>query len=188
MVDGESGEVLHVGWLPESMSDGLPGWLGMTVLPGKHGVSLRYPGRVYAQDLSRDLAALRAAGVVLLELLVEEAELQRWGDIQLIGAAAERGIEVRRHPMPDGGVPASLDDMDIILDELYAARCRGNAAIACMGGVGRTGMVAACELVRRGMQPDAAIASVRRARHPQAVETAAQQDFVRRYAARAQAR
>lgn len=188
MAHAESGEVLHIDWLPEAMADGLAGRLGMTVLPGKHGVSVRYPGRVYRQDLSRDLAALHAAGVTLLELLVEDAELQRWGDSHLVEEAAERGIEVRRHPMPDGGVPVSLQEMDIILGELHTARCRGGAAIACMGGVGRTGMVAACALVRQGVDPDEAIAAVRRARHPQAVETAAQRAFVRRYAQRAQAR
>jgi protein-tyrosine phosphatase len=188
MVDGVAAQTLRVDWLPEADADALPGRLGMTVLPGKHGASTRYPGRVYAQDLSRDLAALGAAEVVLLALLVEDAELRRWGDERLDDEAARRGIDVRRHPMPDGGVPASLDEMDRILDELRQARGRGNAAIACMGGVGRTGMVAACALVRGGMDPVAAIASVRRARHPQAVETALQEEFVRRYAARAQTR
>ena len=36
------------------------GRLGMTVLPGKHGASTRYPGRVYRRDLERDLAGLAA--------------------------------------------------------------------------------------------------------------------------------
>lgn len=176
--------MLRVDWLPEASADGLPGRLGMTVLPGKHGASTRYPGRIYAQDLGRDLGALSSAGIVLLELLVEDAELQRWGDVRLVDEAATRGIDVRRHPMPDGGIPAALDEMDAILDELHDARCRGNAAIACMGGVGRTGMVAACALVRQGMDPRTAITRVRAARHPEAVETRQQQDFVRRYAAR----
>lgn len=183
MAERGSADVLRVDWLPDIGADGLPGRLGMTVLPGKHGASARYPGRVYAQDLDRDLAALSIGGVVLLELLVEDSELRRWGDVGLVDAAAARGIEVRRHPMPDGGVPADLDEMDRILDELHEARCRGNAAIACMGGVGRTGMVAACALTRQGMDPQAAIARVRAARHPEAVETVQQQEFVGRYAA-----
>jgi protein-tyrosine phosphatase len=52
-----------------------------------------------------------------------------------------------------------------------------------MGGVGRTGMVAACALVRAGLDADAAISLVRKVRHPTAVETAGQEAFVRRYAA-----
>ncbi len=78
--------------------------------------------------------------------------------------------------------------MDRILDELHEARCRGNAAIACMGGVGRSGTVAACVLVRQGIDAQAAIAMVRAARHPEAVETEAQETFVRRYAAAVQTR
>lgn len=188
MAGRDSSDVLRVDWLPEAAADGLPGRLGMTVLPGKHGASTRYPGLVYTQELSRDLAALRAADVVLLELLVEDAELERWGDTRLVDVAARHGIDVRRHPMPDGGVPASVVEMDRILDELHEARCRGNAAIACMGGVGRSGTVAACVLVRQGIDAQAAIAMVRAARHPEAVETEAQETFVRRYAAAVQTR
>jgi protein-tyrosine phosphatase len=51
-----------------------------------------------------------------------------------------------------------------------------------MGGVGRTGTVAACALVAAGWTPDEAITQVRQVRHPTAVETAAQVGFVRDYA------
>jgi protein-tyrosine phosphatase len=47
-----------------------------------------------------------------------------------------------------------------------------------MGGLGRSGTVAACFLVAAGMPPDTAIAAVRAARGPRALETVAQEDFV----------
>ena len=50
-----------------------------------------------------------------------------------------------------------------------------------MGGVGRTGTVAACALVAAGWEADAAIARVREVRHPMAVETEAQERFVQTY-------
>ena len=50
-----------------------------------------------------------------------------------------------------------------------------------MGGVGRTGMVAACALVSGGRAAADAIARVRAVRHPTAVETAEQVAFVRAY-------
>jgi protein-tyrosine phosphatase len=52
-----------------------------------------------------------------------------------------------------------------------------------MGGVGRSGTVAACALLTAGITPDAAIAMVRAVRHPTAVETAEQERFVRSFAA-----
>jgi protein-tyrosine phosphatase len=84
--------------------------------------------------------------------------------------------------MPDGAPPASVDDMDRILSEIDDARRMGRVAVACMGGVGRTGTVVACALVRRGLSPAAAIRRVRELRHPTAVETVEQERFVDAYA------
>jgi len=175
---------LRIDWLDAAqLGDRLPGRLGLTILPGKHGVSFRYPGRVYARDLNLDLASLLAAGVRRLELLVEDAELRRWGDPQIVALAAAAGVEIRRHPMPDGSPPASVNEMAEILAEIRDGRGSGDVAIACMGGVGRSGTVAACALVDGGMKPAAAIALVRAVRHPTAVETVAQERFVSSFAA-----
>lgn len=153
----------------------------MTVLPGKRGASARYPGRVYDADLDVDLEALSHRGIARLVLLVDDAELTRWGDPGIVDRAADHGIAVHRHPMPDGHPPASAATMDAILGDLVEGRSAGDVAVACMGGVGRTGTVAACALVAAGWKPDAAIARVREARHPEAVETPEQEAFVRSY-------
>jgi protein-tyrosine phosphatase len=50
-----------------------------------------------------------------------------------------------------------------------------------MGGVGRTGTVAACALVAAGADAEQAISRVRAVRHPTAVETAEQEAFVHAY-------
>jgi protein-tyrosine phosphatase len=47
-----------------------------------------------------------------------------------------------------------------------------------MGGLGRSGTVAACYLVAGGMSAATAIAAVRTARGPRALETITQEDFV----------
>jgi ADP-ribosyl-[dinitrogen reductase] hydrolase len=47
-----------------------------------------------------------------------------------------------------------------------------------MGGLGRSGTIVACCLVAAGMSPEAAIAAVRTARSPRALETIAPEDFV----------
>ena len=179
---------LPIDWLdPAQLGDGLPGRIGLTILPGKRGVSFRYPGRTYRRDLGDDFALLRAVGVQRLLLLVEDAELHRWSDPNIVERAGAAGVLVIRHPIPDGQPPGSVAEMRAILDEIREGRAAGNVAVACMGGVGRTGTVAACALVDGGMTPDEAIATVRAVRHPTAVETAAQERFVRSFAAGVQA-
>ena len=176
---------LRVDWLDRpSVADGRPGRLGLTFLPGKHGASFRYPGRVYRRDLDEDLASLASAGVTRLILLVEDHELERWGDPDIVARAAARGVRIDRWPMADGMAPASTVEMESILESIDRARDVGNVAVACMGGVGRTGTVAACALVAAGWEAADAIAEVRRVRHPTAVETAEQIAFVHAFASR----
>jgi protein-tyrosine phosphatase len=161
----------------------LPGRLGLTFLPGKRGASTRYPGNVYRRDTAADLAAMRDAGVRLLILLVEDEELRRWGDPQFAQLAAAAGLPLVRYPIPDGGTPRSMEEMDAIQADIEDARHAGDVVVACMGGVGRSGTVAAAALVGAGLSAEEAIARVRALRHPTAVETAGQERFVRAYAA-----
>lgn len=175
---------LPIDWLePSQLGDALPGRLGLTILPGKRGTSFRYPGRVYRRDVDRDFALLRAVGVRRLILLVEETELRHWSDPGIAERGEVAGVAVYRHPIPDGRAPESVGEMEIILSEIREARESDNVAVACMGGVGRTGTVAACALVAGGMTPDAAIDTVRAVRHPTAVETSEQERFVRSFGA-----
>lgn len=179
---------LPIDWLePAQLGDQLPGRLGLTILPGKRGTSFRYPGRVYQRDPDGDFALLREVGVRRLILLVVDAELEHWSDPAIVERGRAGGVEVIRHPIPDGRAPSSPAEMRAILDEIRDGRAAGNVAVACMGGVGRTGTVAACALVDGGMPPDDAIGIVRAVRHPTAVETAEQEGFVRAFASSGQA-
>jgi protein-tyrosine phosphatase len=176
---------MRIDWIAaEELGGSRPGRLGLTFLPGKRGASLRYPGHVYRRDTFTDLAIMQAAGVVRLVLLVEDEELDQWGDARIVELGTRARVDVRRHPIPDGAAPRSALDMDRILDDIDEGRAAGDVAVACMGGVGRSGMVAACALVRAGRTPAEAIELVRALRHPTAVETAAQERFVGRYGSR----
>lgn len=175
---------MRIDWIrPDALVPVAPGRLGLTFLPGKRGASLRYPGHSYRRDTADDLAAMRAMGVIRLILLVEDRELRASGDPAIVELGTRAGVEVLRHPMADGSPPPSVEAMDRILDQVDEARPAGDVVVACMGGVGRTGTVAACALVRAGRSADEAIEAVRALRHPTAVETADQERFVSRYAA-----
>jgi protein-tyrosine phosphatase len=177
------GPELRIDWIAsDELGESGRGRLGLTFLPGKRGASQRNPGHAYRRDTSDDLATMHGAGVVRLVLLVEDHELEAWGDARIVALGADAGVDVRRHPIPDGAAPVSIPEMDRILDDIEEGMATGDVAVACMGGVGRTGMVAACALVRAGRSPSQAIDRVRALRHPTAVETVMQERFVNSYA------
>lgn len=102
--------------------------------------------------------------------------------------AQARGLQVEYHsfPIPDFGVP-SVEEMRHILDTVEALLKRGRRLyLHCWGGVGRTGTVIGCYLVRRGLNGTEALQqlqlwwqAVPKSRyHPQSPETDEQRQFV----------
>jgi protein-tyrosine phosphatase len=168
----EANLVLRVDWV-ESPSIGT-GRLGMTICPGR---------RDRDRNLEADLARLRAEGVDRLLCLSTDAELD-WAGVRDLGSRAEAfGLNYRWLPVPDQGTCSMSEAVELVgwcRDGLE----RGESVVlTCMGGLGRSGMIAACTLVDAGASPTAAIASVRAARGPRALETSGQEELVSRFAA-----
>jgi len=165
---------------------GLPGRLGLTFAPGKNAPS--ETARVHwLRDAETDLNALRKRhGTDVLVALLRPYEYDLLGIPHLIPQAHRHGMTVRRFEIADRTVPhAALSDtfdatIDEVCDDLRAGR---TVTVFCRGGLGRSGLVAACVLVRLGEKPAHAIARVRSAR-PGAVETREQERYVEAYADR----
>jgi protein-tyrosine phosphatase len=67
----------------------------------------------------------------------------------------------------------------------FARARRGDVVeVGCVGGLGRTGTVLACMAVLAGEPADSAVDWVRREYNPAAVETSAQEHWVRWFADR----
>ncbi len=81
---------------------------------------------------------------------------------------------------PDFRTPASTRDAVAALHEAYGRSATERVEIGCGGGVGRTGTALAAIAVFSGIPPGEAVAWVRGAYNPRAVETPWPRRWVRR--------
>lgn len=120
-------------------------------LPGTYWVE---PGRLLAGPYPagwlgaltrRRLKELHAAGVTYFLDLTQPGELDSYAE------ELPDGAEHHRRPIRDMDVPTP-SFMRATLDQLETALAEGHTVyVHCWGGIGRTGTVVGCWLVRRGL-------------------------------------
>lgn len=166
---------LPVDFLPRE-AHRLPGRLGLTAAPGRWRPGLDPSSDTLVAD---DLAWLRdhhGAGVIVT--LLEEFEMRRLGISGLPAAVRRAGMESLWLPVQDMAAPADRDAASLLVTTIVQRLTGGSTVVVhCRGGLGRSGTIAACVLVRAGRTPADAIRRVRAAR-PGAVEVASQEAFV----------
>jgi protein-tyrosine phosphatase len=132
----------------------------------------RFPARG-----STELSALLAAGVTRFIDLTEAGELPAY-TLDL-----PAGVDHQRMPIQDFTVPPP-QRMEEILKALAVGLAGGRTIyLHCHGGIGRTGTVVGCYLVRQGMTGAEALLEIHRLRlgagcHPDSPETETQRAMV----------
>jgi protein-tyrosine phosphatase len=148
---------------------------------GKLAMAARPRGGDWLED---ELTSWRKAGVdTVFSLLTadEEKELDLQSEARQV---RKLGMTFRSFPIPDRDVPRSEARLGAALEELDQDLSAGkNAVIHCRQGIGRTGLVAACLLVTKGLSSGAAVTSVSAARGTQVPETEEQRRWIDHYAA-----
>lgn len=148
--------------------------------PGKVALAARPRGGDWLED---EMTAWRNAGVdEVLSLLTLEEER----DLELQNEAREvkkHGMKFVSFPIRDRKVPSSQAKLVAALENLDADLSTGkNVVIHCRQGIGRTGLVAACLLVTKGISSGAAISTVSAARGNAVPETEEQRRWIDNYA------
>lgn len=138
--------------------DELPFSHSYWVLPGKLLAGL-YPGSEDSEEADRKFRRLLKSGIICLINLMEEGEVNYLGSPfipyqpLLENIASSKGLRVtcRRFPIQDLSIP-SIDQMSQILDTIDEALGSGQPVyVHCLGGIGRTGTVIGCYLLRHGL-------------------------------------
>ncbi len=132
------------------------------LIPNTRLIAGHYPGSFDPGEARTKLKSLVGFGVdYFVDVTSPDDRLTPYEEM-LREEAGERGIEYRSFPIPDMGI-TDPETMNRILGELDAAAEAGHTTyVHCWGGVGRTGTVVGCYLVRHGRTGDDALDEVNR--------------------------
>ena len=91
----------------------------------------------------------------------------------------KNGMEYLSYPIPDRGLPTSVNDYLSFTKRLYHETAGGlNTVIHCRAGIGRTGLVAAGVLLHCGFEPEEAFAHISKKRGVSVPDTEEQVNWV----------
>ena len=149
--------------------------------PGKLAIAPRPRGGDWLDD---EIAAWHRSGIdsVVSLLTSDEEEGLELG--KEAATARAENLNFISYPIPDRQVPASPTDLASLLEQLNADLCGGKGVVIhCRQGIGRSGLVAACLLTAKGLDPALAVERVSKARGVQVPETREQRQWIDHYAA-----
>lgn len=130
--------------------------------PGTLGILLRPRGGDWLAD---ETVAWRESGIDVVVSLLEPEEEAQLGLEGEAATAVASGIDFRRFPIPDRGVPASRAGVVALADDIIDALDAGkNVAVHCRQGIGRSGLIVGGVLVAAGADLAEALRAIEESR------------------------
>lgn len=148
--------------------------------PGKLALAARPRGGEWLPD---EISSWRSDGIdTVFSLLTNEEER----DLDIADERAEartHGMNFLSFPILDRQVPASPSSLAPALEQLDRELVAGrNVVLHCRQGIGRTGLVAACLLLTKGVDLESAVRRLSAARGTSVPETQEQRRWIDHYA------
>ncbi len=138
---------------------------------------MAYPG--VDGNAASAIASLARDGVRQVVSLLEPGEARALGletEVQLVEAESMKFVSF---PIPDMGLPASLDDFAGLARDLkHQVEAGENTLVHCRGGIGRSGLLAAAVLSCCGVEARQACEQVTRIRGLRSPETTQQWEWL----------
>jgi protein-tyrosine phosphatase len=133
--------------------------------------------------LADEIAGWRRAGIGAIVSLLKPEEEREFNLENEEREAQTQGMEFISLPITDRGVPDAETDLTSTLERLDAILSGGrDVVVHCRQGIGRTGLLAACLLISRGLLPEDAIRRLTAARGAPVPETLEQRRWIDHYA------
>ena len=160
------------------------------VIPGRLAAG-EYPGAIDPRDAAGKLKTLLSAGIDYFIDLTKGGELVPYAELaEEVSRTLDLHVGWKRYPIPDRSVPRSPTYMAEILDAIDSTLGDDKTIyVHCWGGVGRTGTVVGCWLVRHGRTGEEALGQIaewwqgmeKAYRSPISPETREQRQYVRQW-------
>ncbi|TQV78636.1 protein-tyrosine phosphatase family protein [Denitrobaculum tricleocarpae] len=160
----------------------LPGTLGIVALMSCPGARAGQAADANpAEDLQRDFSVISSRGLRMVVSCLEPRELPLEPQ-HYQGLYEKERIDWEIVPIPDYHAPSPTQDT--LLTRLFDSvdlrlRFGEKVGFHCYGGLGRTGTVVARYLIHKGLTPGEAIRYIRDNYNSRAIETIAQEEYLK---------
>lgn len=160
-------EKLRVDWLLSDKAESKS--IGMTLLPGR---------KDYDRNLRDDIQQIKNENIEIVIPLITFDEMHEYGVDDLIKEYKIAGLEVYHLPIMDQYICSTEQMVNLIAFIEEKVKNGKKILLHCVGGLGRTGLVAATYLKHLGVDSKTAISEVRKSRSQRAIESKIQETFI----------
>lgn len=145
--------------------------------PGRLAIVPRPRGGDWLED---EVRSWRDSGLDEVVSLLTPSETMEFALDQEEKRCKTYGIRFRSFPIPDRGIPASVDAFTHFIQDIEKALSAGKkVGLHCRQGIGRSSLVAAVLLVSAGEAPGAAWEAISQARGCAVPDTIEQREWVK---------
>ncbi|HXJ11016.1 MAG TPA: dual specificity protein phosphatase family protein [Candidatus Limnocylindrales bacterium] len=135
--------------------------------------------------LADDIAFVKKGGIQVIVSALTPGEIAELGLIEEEQHCVQQGLKYFTFPIKDRSVPIELAEFRRFIDKLDVETQAGLAiAIHCRAGIGRSSLIAACLLIRRGFLAEEAFCKIEEARGLPVPDTPEQRAWIVEFSGR----